>query len=197
MSARSLQRRPALRERVREATATAILEAAEEVAVRRGLEATSIAAIAAHAGVAVGTLYNYFPDRDALLVALFQMRRAQLIPQIETVAEAARALPFEQRLRAVVTGTFEVLERARRFCTLAMNDPHMVKLKAKPALQPALVTALVDVLRPVSGSASVDQANMIYGAIKQLLALRIEHDERLAPAAPILVDTFLRGIKKK
>src|SRR5258708_31841270 len=53
-----------------------------------------------HAGVAVGTLYNYFPDRDALLVALFQMRRAQLIPQIEALAEAARTLPFDRRLRA-------------------------------------------------------------------------------------------------
>src|SRR5258708_35421520 len=107
-----------------------------------------------HAGVAVGTLYNYFPDRDALLVALFQMRRAQLIPQIEALAEAARTLPFEQRLRAVVTGAFEVLERARPFCTLAMSDPHMIKLKGKPTLQPVLVTALVDILRPVSGSAS-------------------------------------------
>ncbi len=84
-----------MRLRAREAASTVILEAAEEVASQRGLEATSTAAIAERAGVAVGTLYNYFPDRDALIAALFKYRRDELIPRIVAAAAETKHLPFE------------------------------------------------------------------------------------------------------
>ena len=44
-----------MKERQREAACEAILEAAEQVAAERGLENTSIAAIAERAGVATGS----------------------------------------------------------------------------------------------------------------------------------------------
>jgi AcrR family transcriptional regulator len=197
VSVRSQARRPALRERAREAVATAILDAAEDVALQRGVDATSIAAIAERAGVAVGTLYNYFPDRDALLAALFKHRVEQIKPQLQEVAVAARGLAFEQRLRAVVTGAFEVFERHRRFCALAMSDPGRALKTPKPVLQPTLVTALVDVLRPVSGTAGLEHAHMIYGAIKEMLALRVSRGEPLPPAGPVVVDAFLHGIRAR
>ena len=91
-----------MKQRAREAASTALLEAAEHVASERGIEQTSIAAIAERAQVAVGTLYNYFPDREALFAALFKWRRDEMIPRL--VAAAATADedgPFEQRLRAL------------------------------------------------------------------------------------------------
>ena len=183
---------------MREATAVGILEAAEAVALRRGLDATSIAAIAEHAGVAVGTLYNYFPDRDALLTALFKLRHEELKPQLEEVATATRGLPFEQRLRAYVTGVFEVFERSRRFCALALsNEAISLKARGKPTTRPSIVISLADILRPVAGAASDDYAGMMFGAIKQLMVARFESGEPLPPAATMLVDTFLRGMKKK
>ena len=65
-----------LRSRQREAVTAEILDAAEAVIADKGIAGASIAAIAARAGVAVGTLYNYFPDRDGVVEALFQARRA-------------------------------------------------------------------------------------------------------------------------
>jgi AcrR family transcriptional regulator len=47
-----------------------VLGAAEELLARKGYEATSMAEIAAAAGVGVGTLYHHFPDKRALLLAL-------------------------------------------------------------------------------------------------------------------------------
>jgi AcrR family transcriptional regulator len=48
-----------------------ILAAASEVFAERGLDA-SLDDIAAHAGVGVGTVYRRFPDKDALIDALFE-----------------------------------------------------------------------------------------------------------------------------
>jgi AcrR family transcriptional regulator len=48
-----------------------ILAAASEVFAERGLD-VSLDDIAAHAGVGVGTVYRRFPDKDALIGALFE-----------------------------------------------------------------------------------------------------------------------------
>ena len=64
-------RRDAERNRLR------ILQAAREVFADRGLDA-SLDQIAAHAGVGVGTVYRRFPDKDALIDALFEERIGEL-----------------------------------------------------------------------------------------------------------------------
>src|SRR5690349_24529453 len=65
-----------------------ILAAAAEVFADRGLDA-SLDDIAAAAGVGVGTVYRRFPDKDALIDALFEVKidRARAL--------ATEALEFE------------------------------------------------------------------------------------------------------
>ena len=53
-----------------QATVGAILEATEQILDRAGLEAATMAHIAEVAGVSVGSIYQYFPHRDAILNAL-------------------------------------------------------------------------------------------------------------------------------
>ena len=49
-----------------------LLAAAEEILERDGLDAATVPAIAVRAGVSVGTVYKRFPDKDALLRAVYQ-----------------------------------------------------------------------------------------------------------------------------
>ena len=59
------------------ATVEAILQAAAQVFERRGYAAGTTNRIAERAGVSIGTLYQYFPNKDAILVALVHQHLAE------------------------------------------------------------------------------------------------------------------------
>jgi AcrR family transcriptional regulator len=85
------------------ASVDAVLEAAAQVLERDGYEATTTDAVAERAGVSIGTLYQYFPNKDALLVAL-----------TERHAVAAQAV-LEPLLREVVDATPPLGDWLQRF----------------------------------------------------------------------------------
>lgn len=88
-----------LRDRQRESTANEILSAAERVFIERGFFETHMADIAASAGVAVGTLYNHYKDRDALLTALMAQRRSEVLQRLDEVYSRTGDLTFRDQLR--------------------------------------------------------------------------------------------------
>jgi AcrR family transcriptional regulator len=53
-----------------EQTVATILEAAARVLESKGLDGLNTNLVAQRAGVSVGTLYQYFPGKDAIIVAL-------------------------------------------------------------------------------------------------------------------------------
>src|SRR6476646_9626517 len=108
---------------MREQIAETILSAAEQVIGEKGVDAASTAAIAARAGVAVGTLYNYFPDRERLIASLFSARRAEMIPRLAQIERAVAKLPFDRRLREYLSGMLGVFEDQRPFmrCVVAID----------------------------------------------------------------------------
>jgi AcrR family transcriptional regulator len=74
--------RPARWRRRREARPQELLEAALSVFAEKGFTAARLDEIAARAGVSKGTLYLYFPSKEALLEALID---AAILPRIERV----------------------------------------------------------------------------------------------------------------
>src|SRR5260370_5775081 len=68
-----------LRERQKIERERRILAAARKLFDRRGYVSTSMEDVAARAGLAVGTLYNYFSSKDQLLLALSRIDTEQLL----------------------------------------------------------------------------------------------------------------------
>jgi AcrR family transcriptional regulator len=66
-----------------------ILEATGRLLDREGYEATTTTAIAKEAGTSVGTVYEYFSDRDALVRALLELYRGRLRVVLETALAGA------------------------------------------------------------------------------------------------------------
>jgi AcrR family transcriptional regulator len=117
---------PALRQRIRETTAQAILTAAEEVFANKGLHAAHMGEIAALAGVAVGTLYNHFADRDALLAGLLEDRRAEMLARIDEVlrnvaSPSTTPTGFRDRLRVFLLAVLTHKQAHRRFFQILMQ----------------------------------------------------------------------------
>jgi AcrR family transcriptional regulator len=86
-----------------EATVEAILQAAAQVFERHGYAAGTTNRIAERAGVSIGTLYQYFPNKDAILVALVHRHLAEstaaLQPHLQRLARGAQ---FEDVLPNIV-----------------------------------------------------------------------------------------------
>jgi AcrR family transcriptional regulator len=114
---------PALRQRMRETTVQAILTAAEEVFAGKGLHGAHMGEIASLAGVAVGTLYNHFADRDALLAGLLEARRAELLARVDVTMrdKTIGARPFRERLRALLAAVLSHKQAHRKFFHILMQ----------------------------------------------------------------------------
>ena len=77
----------------------AIVEATARILETRGIGGFNTNAVAARAGVSVGSLYQYFPSKEALVAALSNRERSLLAAEIATAARAAASLPLEGALR--------------------------------------------------------------------------------------------------
>ena len=73
----------------------AILESAARVLVERGYAGTNTNLVAERAGVSIGSLYQYFPNKDSLIAALHERHATQMCATIETVL--ATACPGDMR----------------------------------------------------------------------------------------------------
>ncbi|MCB0152531.1 MAG: TetR/AcrR family transcriptional regulator [Caldilinea sp.] len=60
-----------------------LLEASIDLFAREGFWNTSTASIAKHAGVATGTLFNYFPSKDALIDAVYMHLKHEWLQHIQ------------------------------------------------------------------------------------------------------------------
>jgi AcrR family transcriptional regulator len=193
--------RSQLRSQLRESVSTAILEAAEDLIAAKGLSGAPLLQIAKRAGVAVGTLYNYFEDRDALIRALFEMRRATLRPQLKAAVSRGADLPFEQRLRAFVRDLFEVYEANRKFVKVAIETEH-VKLTPSTNNQDVnnAIAELVKagVKEKVIAPSRADMLPLVIaGALKSVVLERISKNTKLdATDADALVDIYLDGARR-
>ena len=99
------------RERTKAANRAAILDAARTVFAEQGYEGASVRDIIRRTDLASGTFYNYFPDKDAIFVALIE----------ETGAEARRRVR-SARLRAQTAPEF-VEGGYRAFFEFIVEDP--------------------------------------------------------------------------
>lgn len=112
-----------------------------EVALRlwaeRGFEATSVAAIAEAAGVSKGSVYLYFPSKQALLEEV--LRRYSLLPSIQSLVENIAGASFEDAVHAFVRHAWRHLSEHRDLVLLALRELPNHLDQARDAVQRILI----------------------------------------------------------
>lgn len=84
------------------ATVDAILVASAHTFRERGFERASVNVIAARAGVSVGSLYQYYPSKEALLAALAERHTDDTLATLERTFEEVARAPLEVAVRTIV-----------------------------------------------------------------------------------------------
>lgn len=84
------------------ATVEAILEATARVLIREGYEAANTNRIAQEAGVSVGSLYQYFPGKEALVAALIERHQTTMWTLFEEKLGRLQQLSLEDAARELI-----------------------------------------------------------------------------------------------
>ncbi|HEY6879993.1 MAG TPA: TetR/AcrR family transcriptional regulator [Polyangiales bacterium] len=89
------------------ATVETILQGAIRVLIKKGYEGTTTTAIAERAGVSVGSVYQYFPNKESIVARLVERHAHDIVACIEAAAEQVADARPEEALRAMIRAAIE------------------------------------------------------------------------------------------
>jgi AcrR family transcriptional regulator len=90
-----------------QATVDVILDATARVLCTTGYDRASTNRIAIAAGVSVGSLYQYFPSKEALVAALVERHVAEMTTLVKTKLAEVAAAPLAAACRTMIDAMFE------------------------------------------------------------------------------------------
>jgi AcrR family transcriptional regulator len=166
-------RKQPLQGRSRE-TFGAILEATARILEAEGLEAANTNAIAARAGVSIGSLYQYFPDKAAIFAELIRQAESGLGDMLEILLARTAGQALEERLRLLVkAGVAQQMERpqlGRILDYLEAASPADPLLKAADERILRLIMRLLQehvdsIARPVTPATALDLLSIVKGMV--------------------------------
>lgn len=135
-------RRAPQQERAR-TTVDAIFEATARLADQSGIEGATTAKIAHLAGVSIGSLYQYFPKKDALISALTQDTMGRDLERIDVAIDQSMALPMEQATRHILEAALAfALEKPRLFVWMLRYLPQLGVLPAVEKFENELIVRM-------------------------------------------------------
>jgi AcrR family transcriptional regulator len=147
-------------ERSRE-TVAVILEAAARVLETHGLEGYNTNAIAERAGVSIGSVYQYFSNKDALTLALIANFERELLEIVRTAIVAADGRDLRKSLKSIIRALLEAHGRRARLNRILETEEERLRQSApdhSAAVElKALIAALLTKHRTELGTA-VDAA---------------------------------------
>jgi AcrR family transcriptional regulator len=131
-------------------TVDAISEATIQVLLSHGTDRLTTTRVAERAGVSVGTLYQYFPNKQSLLFAVLEDHLDKVSAAVEAACEHAAGRPLAEMVKAV-TEAFVDAKMERTDISTALyriaaevGGPALVKRtgeRARKALEAMLRTA--------------------------------------------------------
>ncbi|WP_396234917.1 TetR/AcrR family transcriptional regulator [Acinetobacter baumannii] len=127
------------------ATFEAILEAAARILESLGFAGFNTNAVAELAGVSIGSLYQYFPSKDALIVELIRRERAKISNHIVETIKQHEAADLKEKLKLIIQAAVQhQLSRPQLARTLEFASELIGKDIEESELQHELETIISD-----------------------------------------------------
>jgi AcrR family transcriptional regulator len=184
----------------------AILQATIQVLLSAGREGLTTTRVAARAGVSVGTLYQYFPNKSALLQAALRRHLDQVTGAVERVCREQKGQPVQQMASALVIAFLAAKMREPK-TSVALYSVSSDVDGAKIAMESGVraSAAIVAMLKTVPETLMKDErlvASMLQSAMAGVSRRLLESaspEKKLAPLREeliFLVTTYLKACSK-
>ena len=196
------EKRQLRRERKAEQARNEILSACVRVLSAKGLSGTTMEEVAREAGYATGSLYNYFPSKDDLLIAVCDQVHEYMIDVLRSPVPTGTSFPA--RLRFVQDRFIETVEKNREVhitlerlqFSAAMAEHFRSKLETTRALVRALLRQGVE-----EGFVPTEKLEKYVTYFMALADGLLRHwsllggDQSIRELMDEMVDFFLRGAR--
>ncbi|MFC1410845.1 TetR/AcrR family transcriptional regulator [Streptacidiphilus sp. N1-12] len=172
-------------------TRAALLDAGLEIAEQHGLSGMSVNRVVAVAGVAKGTFYVHFPDRDAFLSAMHQRFHEQAGQAV--AAAYAQHPPGRIRMQAGMTAYFEVCLSNRGVKALVLEARNTPGVAADVAARNAAFAALAEPdLLAMGWTEARTAANLVVAMSAELAMAEMAAEQRDERGRQVLWDLLSR-----
>src|SRR5262249_1586457 len=165
-------RKSASQERSR-LTVDALLEATARILVKEGYDRASTNRIAELAGVSIGSLYQYFPSKEALVAAVIDRHTQEVSEVTRNALVKVAARPIEVAAREFVSVAIDGHRvNPKLHGVLAEQIPHVGRLQKIEALQQegyALVRSYLEAHRDEIDVADLDLAAFVLVTVVEAL----------------------------
>jgi AcrR family transcriptional regulator len=158
-------------------TVEAISEATIQVLLSHGTDRLTTTRVAQRAGVSVGTLYQYYPNKQALLFAVLENHLTNVMATVEAACESACHKPLAEMIREMVEAFVDAkMDRADISVALYqvaadVGGPALIKRinqRSRKTVEAMLVTAS-DIKSPPDKFAIDIMLAAMAGAMRSLL----------------------------
>ena len=170
--------------------------------MQRGYAAANTNRIAETAGVSVGTLYEYFADKDAIFGALIQRQIEALVAAVRS-ADLDPAAPLDQTLDRLLRVAMAAMPRGPGFIRALEQVPgsalrrRLIRARAQVV---EFIRQLLEARRTALRVADLDLAALVVVSAAEGIAMNASDEvfgDRLAREVGDLLNLYLTGVEPR
>lgn len=184
-------------------TLDAIFEATIQLLVADGMHRLTTTKVAERAGVSVGTMYQYFPHKDALVYALNERYLEVLAARIEDTCRAQQGRPIGEMVEALIdtywrakTERADVTRALYRSVAELDNQPLIDAFACRvDAATSAMLASATDAKFSDLKSVNLTLLTVIFGAVRNAFErnLRPTESRKLRRQLVVMCRSYLEG----
>ncbi|MGQ8922078.1 fatty acid metabolism transcriptional regulator FadR [Bacillus halotolerans] len=184
-----------------------IIDAAVEVIAENGYHQSQVSKIAKQAGVADGTIYLYFKNKEDILISLFKEKMGQFIERMEEdIKEKATA---KEKLALVISKHFSLLAGDHNLAIVTQLELRQSNLELRQKINEILkgyLNILDGILTEGIQSGELKEGldvrlarQMIFGTIDETVTTWVMNDQKydLAALSDNVLELLVSGIHNK
>ncbi|AQQ52847.1 TetR/AcrR family transcriptional regulator [Planococcus lenghuensis] len=182
-----------------------IIDAAVTVIAENGYHQAQVSKIAKQAGVADGTIYLYFKNKEDILISVFEEKMSLFTDKLMEILETE--MPASDKLKFMIENHFDVLSADRHLSIVTQlelrQSNHDLRMKINGVLKEYLV--LLDViLKEGMESGEFDQdmdirlaRQMVFGTMDETITTWVMNDHKydLVRLAPKVHRMLMKGMR--